>query len=127
MRVRVLMAVFGGLALIAAAMVSPQIGKAGDTFMTLGAGLKSCGTWTKERSEAGPGKYNSAAWVQGYITAFNYWNAGPKDTNHITEGIDLHGILAWIDNYCRDNPLEDVAGATANLLTDLRKRQGWGW
>jgi hypothetical protein len=35
---------------------------------------------------------------------------------------DLDGQEAWIDNYCAQNPLDNLSGAAQALVAELRKR-----
>ena len=62
----------------------------------------------------------------GYITAFNRW--GPyydaPGISDIAKGTDADGLIGWIDNWCRANPIENIADAAQNLIFELYKRKG---
>jgi hypothetical protein len=32
--------------------------------------------------------------------------------------------MAWVDNYCRRNPLNDIVQATRELVNELERRAG---
>jgi len=78
-----------------------------------GAGLKSCGQWTKYVPEDGPRYWQMTQWLSGYLSAYSLWvedGSGP-----VTE-TDIHGAVAWVDNYCQENPLKNVATAAKWLI-----------
>ena len=35
---------------------------------------------------------------------------------------DIQGAVAWIDNYCRDNPLDSVAKAAHELILAIQAK-----
>ena len=89
-------------------------------YGVLGEGTASCGEWTKVRAEKNSSSaFVSGAWVQGYLTAFNLY--GPA-SNDITKGTDAEGVMAWVDNYCVQHPLDDLSTAADNLVVELSKR-----
>ena len=106
------------------------------TMMVLGAGLQSCASWAQGRTVMGPGdqfpltRQGAAAlsmyeWVRGFLTGMNAWTATARGVQgDITDGDNLDGALAWIDNYCADNPFDDLHNATAGLTVELWRRQG---
>jgi hypothetical protein len=59
----------------------------------------------------------SAAWVVGYLSGLNM----RADHDALAEP-DLNGLLAWIDNHCRANPLDTVATAAFKLFKELQSR-----
>ena len=114
-----------------AGAVDHQVG----VYKNLGAGSISCGTWTKDSNAHSRDPQNSifAAfwhvnqnWVLGYITAFNAW--GPLEkrpgASDISKGTNSDGITAWIDNWCRANPLEDITTGAIYLIEELEQRKG---
>jgi|SRR5271166_4901723 len=67
----------------------------------------SCGSWTR----AHDGLPTEAimireGWVLGFLSAFGYLTYGDP-----LNGMDGAGVAAWIDNYCRDHPIDDIADA----------------
>jgi hypothetical protein len=60
--------------------------------------------------------------VWGYVTGFNMEAARPT-TRTLP---DQPSALAYIDKYCRFNPLDNVLTATNGLIRDLGGiRRGW--
>jgi hypothetical protein len=91
-------------------------------FIILGQGNVSCGKWTDGRRTNGASALGYSSWVLGYLSAYNSYAL--KHSSDITQGTDNSGVLAWIDNYCRDNPLENIRSATDALIIELQKRSG---
>jgi hypothetical protein len=94
-----------------------------DYYIIKGEGTKSCGTWIQDRKKGGfEGQVTDltqTAWLAGYLTAYNLWVPGKAD---IAEGTDIAGLMAWIDNYCAQNPLNNIANAANALIYHLRSR-----
>jgi hypothetical protein len=59
------------------------------------------------------------SWIQGFITAYNFDVPGPSD---LTKGTDVDGLQAWMDNYCAQHPLANIADAAIALVDELSKR-----
>jgi len=97
-------------------------GTAWAQYTAFGAGQESCGFWTKTRNDPGAEKPGSPAtsfvqWTGGYLTAYSRWveeEPGPVSDS------DTYGAVAWIDNYCRDNPLRNVARAAEALIYAIK-------
>jgi hypothetical protein len=104
--------------LTAAALTTPA--RAADPYTVLGAGVRSCGSWLHDRAEARYWELADQAWVLGYVTSFNEHLSATKN---IAAGTNADGLFAWIDNYCRTNPLNSVAQATRVLIDTLRLRR----
>ena len=73
----------------------------------IGAGIDSCGRWTADRQPVrGVSAAQDEQWVLGFLSAIGYATAdGPLD------GVDAQAVLAWVDNYCRANPLDHIMDA----------------
>ena len=66
-----------------------------------GVGTDDCGAWLEAR--AGRSNYSGIDWVQGFISSYNFYN------NEDTFGsVSWQSLAAYIDKYCRDNPLSHV-------------------
>lgn len=77
-----------------------------------GAGRLKCEAFAKARQAENADYRVFAGWVDGYVTAFNHFQA---DTFDLTPWQSLELILAKLARYCDDNPGETfVAGL--NLL-----------
>ena len=84
-------------------------------YAFLGQGGFSCGRWQQGRRTKEPTSFTAQAWVLGYLTRANY----SGDTS-LTAGTDADGVFAWIDNFCRANPLKDIADAAEYLVAELQ-------
>jgi hypothetical protein len=88
-------------------------------FTILGEGSTSCGTWLQQRRS---GHWLTlAAWVLGYLTAYNQmvWKGG----SNIAAGTDTDGIEAWLDGYCIRHTLDNISTATEALTIELVQRR----
>jgi hypothetical protein len=61
-----------------------------------------------------------AAWVLGYLSAYNAFVAGDGD---ISGTADANAVLGWMDNHCGAHPLETIEEATQALIKDLVARK----
>ena len=88
-----------------------------------GAGARTCGSWLEERKQ---GHYfEKLSWMQGFISAFNvyvYTEHGGKNPNGIFGATDADSLTAWMDKYCRENPLETVFSGTLVLIDELQSK-----
>ena len=74
----------------------------------------SCGKWINTPKQTG--EYEALkAWVTGYLSGTNM--ASSVD---FLRGRDADGVTAWIDNYCRRNPLHVVTQALTELVKELK-------
>jgi hypothetical protein len=84
-------------------------------FQMLGAGTSSCGSWTASRRHP-----NSAAaimyeaWVLGFLSGVGSVAAARVDP---LEGLDYNAVDGWVDNYCRDHPLDRIEGAAVQFVS----------
>jgi hypothetical protein len=92
------------------------------TYAIHGAGTQSCGTWTSSRSAHDILEAPLENWVEGFITGINFTRQ-IRGYSDLLAGTDQNGAFAWVDNYCSAHPLDNVSDATANLVTELTKRQ----
>jgi len=88
-------------------------------FQMLGPGGKSCGFWVKQRAIGGWPSLQVSAWISGFLTAYNLYKPGVYD---VTQGIDVEGRSAWIDNYCSQNPLHSISNAGDAFINHLVSR-----
>ena len=101
--------------------------EAKDGWIAYGWGTKSCGAWTKVEAhrqpvgaEVGSNIAAQTSWIVGFISAFNYYQGATPD---VTEGTDISGVFAWIDNYCATHPLDPINHAVLALIAQLSQRQ----
>src|SRR3954451_20865165 len=59
-----------------------------------------------------------AQWVAGFVSGVN-WDTDEPD---ILAEMDVDGLVAWVDSYCKANPLAKVTTGAAMLVRELRAR-----
>jgi hypothetical protein len=104
-------------------------------IVVFGQGTVSCGAWTQERQANSHAGGLAAQWVAGYLSGMNEaLNMGPDQAKALSatpnalafsdalEGTDFDGLMAWMDNYCRADPLSKLYNAAYQLLRELRSR-----
>lgn len=85
-----------------------------------GAGGSTCGAWLQYRSS---NQYSGELhWIQGFISSYNQFVYTGRNPNGIFGSADHNSIAAWMDNYCRQNPLETVYKGTLVLVEELKRR-----
>ena len=90
---------------------------------TLGAGNESCGKFLDyERRSDQVSVFMIVSWVQGFISAENISIA--TGTNqpflHLPDG---ETVRAYLDKFCRENPLDSPALGAGKLYHELQARQ----
>ena len=86
-----------------------------NTYRRYGAGVSSCGTWLENRRS--PNEFvwmANGQWIMGWLSAAGHYGTDLKKT-------DSAAISAWVDNYCKANPLEDLEKAAISLADALRR------
>lgn len=96
---------------------SAQATPPGQVELTLyGAGASSCGKWLADRTSL----IHSIElnWVFGFLTASENYSASLGV--HVRQ-TDKDAVEAFVDKYCRENPLKDIADASVGLVLELSK------
>ena len=76
----------------------------------------SCGTYLEHRTENNPDQSTAYAMeVRGYLSGFNMGTSG-KPTTSIP---DRETVLAYMDKYCHDHPLDFMQQGMFALRKDL--------
>lgn len=103
------------IAIIVAALTASTVQAQEGRFTVIGPTGFSCGRWVntpKQTAEYDVLRY----WVLGYLSGANL---GAKGTDFL-QNRDADGLTAWIDNYCRQNPLHAMTEAIYALMSELR-------
>ena len=84
----------------------------------IGHGTYSCGEWISDHQRQNADALADDAWVAGYLSAFNvYYDNDPTALN------DYGGRTAWMNDYCRSHPLDQIIDATNKLILELKRQQ----
>lgn len=85
------------------------------TAAVIGAGVGvSCGTWLEHRKSGQP---DIANWALGYLSGVAVWGFDPIMGHKAPlRDMDADGVLYWLDDYCRANPIEKFTDALAAFV-----------
>lgn len=87
-----------------------------------GEGNFSCPDYVSAKRTNSAKLYSSVSWVQGFITGVNYQSALPVDSHSfIGQDFSATSIVAWLENYCVDNPQDYLADAAEALVSELKQ------
>jgi hypothetical protein len=103
--------------LCAASAGSAQTAPAGKAW-SYGPGGLSCGTWLDAGKQESVRHQVHLNWVLGWLTA-----AGAYSVRGELRETDANAVAAWVDKYCRENPLNYIKDAAASLVDELSKPQ----
>ena len=59
------------------------------------------------------------SWLGGFLSGVNVGHDGLL--NDALKDLDLQAHLAWIEKYCRENPLDSFSRASTRLLLEIMK------
>jgi hypothetical protein len=105
-----------GLAIVTA-MTSEVVARDGIMY---GAGMISCGDWQQHRlSGYKSNSYQAQAWIDGLLSGLNAADSGP---DFLVPKPDPVGYYAWLDNYCKEKPLDTLTQAALALKKELAAR-----
>jgi hypothetical protein len=91
-----------------------------ETTVLIGAGMRSCGTWTNTIGMQGHIEYE--AWVLGFLSSFNMF--GLSINGDVSRTTDGRGVLGWMDTYCANHPLDQISTGAVRLIEELQRRSG---
>ena len=80
----------------------------------IGAGLLSCGKWLEDFRHSLAGHHQNMQWIYGFLSGVNWHTSGPQ-----AKPPDVEGLAAFVDFYCRNNPLHPIGLAAAALVQDM--------
>jgi hypothetical protein len=100
-------------ALIVAAISTAQAQEEKTVMGPLGF---SCGKWTNAAKRPTSTEHQVLKqWVLGFISGINFETSGD-----FLRDRDADGLIAWVDNYCRTNPLHNMPQTMVELVKVLR-------
>jgi len=91
---------------------SPSWLSAAENVLVFGGGTLSCGKWLESRNDLAT-YYQLRQWVFGFVSGTNY-SAPRKQSNPP----DSEAGVAFIDQYCKNNPLHLLVLAAAALVQE---------
>ena len=100
--------------LVIAILLSFTVPEKAEAVMIRGAA--DCGQWLDFRKDTASRTNGVEFWVMGYLSALSFstnkefWESG--------NGLSAQQVMYWIDNYCRENPLSNVARAADTLFLE---------
>lgn len=79
-------------------------------------GAPSCGAWIKQKGTLqGSG---SKGWLVGFLTG-----VAVESDKDLLAGTESDSLFFWVDKYCQENPLNDLALAGWVLSVELRLKK----
>lgn len=110
----------GALGIIFLASYVAQAGAQSSGQALAGAGTVSCGKYLAQKSELVI-EHMTVSWVQGFLSGMNMAEYVTTQQPFVLLP-DSDSIAAYIEKYCRDNPLESPTGGAIQLYHDLRQK-----
>jgi len=96
-------------------------------YRAFGGGRASCGEWTEDKNaaplagqRASLRRFQLEQWIGGYLTAYSQWVEG--GSGPVSDTDNFVGATAWLDNYCQENPLNEVAEAAVQLINAIKAK-----
>ena len=89
-----------------------------------GEATSSCGSFVESRQNETQ-RYIYLAWLNGYLTAVNKYQSGIRyydALGDIKAGRDSQALMLWLENYCRENPLDSFFRAVLMLQNELQRK-----
>ena len=79
----------------------------------IGTGTLSCGKWLEGSRQGPAARAQLLQWVYGFLSGVNSHTAGPQ-----AKPLDVEAGAAFVDAYCRNNPLHALVLAAAALVQE---------
>lgn len=82
--------------------------------MGFGVGMRSCGAYLERRRLVDRTFDRQVVdWSQGFLSAHNYFGAGPVQ---FKANLDDGALLAYLDRHCREAPLGSLVNGLVALI-----------
>jgi hypothetical protein len=81
----------------------------------------SCSSYIEHRTSQRNAETQTADmyYITGWLSAYNRFHSGDND---ITQDTDVGGVMLWLEDYCRENPLSNVEAGLVQLTADLHAK-----
>lgn len=99
---------------------SPLMAQAADG-RNYGYGNQTCGHYVSAREGSRKGSSGDRVEVLMYLSWFSGFatSISARRSEDVLQGKDSDAIALWLENYCRENPLDSFLAASSKLLTAL--------
>ena len=86
--------------------------------------LRPCGKWVTDRQNNSGESAEGMAWVEGFFTGLNegQFVNGHQDQGSVGTHLDFDGAEVWLDNYCREHPLDPFLRAAEHPYVFSQQR-----
>ena len=114
------MRAFAILLVVSAVLFFSQTVRA-EVIILTGAGTSQCGKYLNDLNESEFAEYIVASWLQGYLSGRNV-----ERFEHGKPVLDIaghEGQARWLNNYCEENPLDNLWQGAEALWETLKARQ----
>lgn len=88
------------------------------SMVTIGSGSQPCASWNAHTGER---RAADKQWLAGFLTGLDF-GVSIYARSLVRDGDDPEGFIAFVDNYCRGHPRDNVAQAAQALYLELSKR-----
>lgn len=102
-----------GLVLAAALLATASVCDAAEV-----RGVRPCETWIEDRANGNAGAVLGETWVIGYLSGL-----AAATAQDILPGTDNRSIYAWLAQYCREHPGDDLADGAETLYWELLRQK----
>ncbi|RYH67703.1 MAG: hypothetical protein EON54_03810 [Alcaligenaceae bacterium] len=88
----------------------------GNALAVIVMGAVPCGVWVKDRTEKGWNETADRSWLTGFLSGLAI-----ESEKDVLRTVNAESIYLWMDNYCRANPLKQLATGGQVLFEELSK------
>jgi hypothetical protein len=81
----------------------------------------SCGAWTAARTSRSGDTIAYEYWLMGFVSGRNWFE--PSANGGVRSANDPQALEAWVDEYCKAHPLDNLVAASLKLVDELRRRE----
>jgi hypothetical protein len=85
-----------------------------------GPGTTVCHLYTSDQGGGGGPAYMEKIWVLGFMSAYNNYMVHNKPG---LTSAETTTFFDWINTYCEDHPLDNLAVATAKLVEHIKNEE----
>jgi hypothetical protein len=97
------------------ALITALFSPGGYAYTSYGVFGVSCGQWLENRPLNNRRATQTEEWVLGFISGIGYGGLKMGSSEH-------NSMFLWIDNYCKENPLDNLSTATKALVEELVRK-----